>query len=132
MEEKNCTGILEEIADTIDSRHGADPSKSYVAQLFSKAPDGMLKKVGEEATEVVMAAKDVADGKKAKEHLVYEVADLWFHSMVVLSCYGLLPEDVVQELARREGVSLVSSRRRTARPRPRKTKIQIWRMFYAE
>ena len=105
MEEKNCTGILEEIADTIDSRHGADPSKSYVAQLFSKAPDGMLKKVGEEATEVVMAAKDVADGKKAKEHLVYEVADLWFHSMVVLSCYGLRPEDVVQELARREGVS---------------------------
>ena len=119
MEEKNCTGILEEIADTIDSRHGADPSKSYVAQLFSKAPDGMLKKVGEEATEVVMAAKDVADGKKAKEHLVYEVADLWFHSMVVLSCYGLRPEDVVQELARREGVSglVEKANRKTQAPK---------------
>ena len=113
MEEKNCTGILEEIADTIDSRHGADPSKSYVAQLFSKAPDGMLKKVGEEA------AKDVADGKKAKEHLVYEVADLWFHSMVVLSCYGLRPEDVVQELARREGVSglVEKANRKTQAPK---------------
>ena len=113
MEEKNCTGILEEIADTIDSRHGADPSKSYVAQLFSKAPDGMLKKVGEEATEVVMAAKDVADGKKAK------VADLWFHSMVVLSCYGLRPEDVVQELARREGVSglVEKANRKTQAPK---------------
>ena len=119
MEEKNCTGILEEIADTIDSRHGADPSKSYVAQLFSKAPDGMLKKVGEEATEVVMAAKDVADGKKAKEHLVYEGADLWFHSMVVLSCYGLRPEDVVQELARREGVSglVEKANRKTQAPK---------------
>ena len=110
MEEKNCTGILEEIADTIDSRHGADPSKSYVAQLFSKAPDGMLKKVGEEATEVVMAAKD---------DLVYEVADLWFHSMVVLSCYGLRPEDVVQELARREGVSglVEKANRKTQAPK---------------
>ena len=100
MEEKNCTGILEEIADTIDSRHGADPSKSYVAQLFSKAPDGMLKKVGEEATEVVMA-------------------DLWFHSMVVLSCYGLRPEDVVQELARREGVSglVEKANRKTQAPK---------------
>ena len=119
MEEKNCTGILEEIADTIDSRHGADPSTSYVAQLFSKAPDGMLKKVGEEATEVVMAAKDVADGKKAKEHLVYEVADLWFPSMVVLSCYGLRPEDVVQELARREGVSglVEKANRKTQAPK---------------
>ena len=114
MEEKNCTGILEEIADTIDSRHGADPAKSYVAQLFSKAPDGMLKKVGEEATEVVMA-----DGKKAKEHLVYEVADLWFHSMVVLSCYGLRPEDVVRELARREGVSglVEKANRKTQAPK---------------
>ena len=111
MEEKNCTGILEEIADTIDSRHGADPAKSYV--------DGMLKKVGEEATEVVMAAKDVADGKKAKEHLVYEVADLWFHSMVVLSCYGLRPEDVVRELARREGVSglVEKANRKTQAPK---------------
>ena len=112
MEEKNCTGILEEIADTIDSRHGADPAKSYVAQLFSKAPDGMLKKVVEEATEV-------ADGKKAKEHLVYEVADLWFHSMVVLSCYGLRPEDVVRELARREGVSglVEKANRKTQAPK---------------
>ncbi|MCI5850114.1 MAG: phosphoribosyl-ATP diphosphatase [Sutterellaceae bacterium] len=104
-ESRKCGEILEEIADTIDSRHGADPSKSYVAQLFSKAPDGMLKKVAEEASEVIMAAKDVASGSGDKAHLVYETADLWFHSMVVLSCYGLRPEDVVRELARREGVS---------------------------
>lgn len=102
---KDCAGVLEEIADTIDSRHGADPKESYVAQLFKKAPDGMLKKIAEEASEVIMAAKDVANGTGAKDHLVYEVADLWFHSMVALSCYGLRPEDVIAELARREGVS---------------------------
>ncbi|MBQ8828540.1 MAG: phosphoribosyl-ATP diphosphatase [Burkholderiaceae bacterium] len=92
--------VLSEIADVIDSRKGADPQTSYVAKLFSKAPDAALKKVGEEATEVVMAAKD-----GDKDHLIYEVADLWFHSMVVLAQAGLRPEMVVAELARREGVS---------------------------
>ena len=105
MSSQNCEAMLERIADVIDSRHGADPAESYVARLFSKAPDGMLKKVGEEAAEVVMAGKDVAAGGADKAHLVYEVADLWFHTMVVLSCYGLRPEDVVHELARREGIS---------------------------
>ncbi len=92
--------VLSEIADVIDSRKGADPQTSYVAKLFSKAPDAALKKVGEEAVEVVMAAKD-----GDKDHLIYEVADLWFHSMVVLAQAGLRPEMVVAELARREGVS---------------------------
>lgn len=92
--------VISEIADVIDSRKGADPQTSYVAKLFSKAPDAALKKVGEEATEVVMAAKD-----GDPEHLIYEVADLWFHSMVVLSQAGLRPEQVLQELQRREGVS---------------------------
>ncbi|MCD8338828.1 MAG: phosphoribosyl-ATP diphosphatase [Burkholderiales bacterium] len=92
--------IITEIADVIDSRKGADPTTSYVAQLFSKAPDGVLKKIGEEATEVVMAAKD-NDGP----HVIYEVADLWFHTMVLLSQMGLRPEQVLLELKRREGVS---------------------------
>ena len=77
-----------------------DPKVSYVAKLFSKAPDAALKKVGEEATEVVMAAKD-----GDRDHLIYETADLWFHSMVVLSQAGIRPEEVLQELARREGTS---------------------------
>ena len=72
--------VISEIADVIDSRKGGDPKVSYVAKLFSKAPDAALKKVGEEATEVVMAAKD-----GDRDHLIYETADLWFHSMVVLS-----------------------------------------------
>lgn len=92
--------VLGEIADTIESRKGADPSASYVAKLFSKAPDGFLKKIGEEATECVMAAKD-----GNRQDIVYETADLWFHTMVMLAHYGLRPETVIAELARREGVS---------------------------
>lgn len=92
--------VISEIADVIDSRKGGDPKVSYVAKLFSKAPDAALKKVGEEATEVVMAAKD-----GDRDHLIYETADLWFHSMVVLSQAGIRPEEVLQELARREGTS---------------------------
>ena len=75
-----------------------------MARLFAKGPDAFLKKVGEEATEVVMAAKDVDHGAD-KSKLVYEVADLWFHSMVALSYYGLTPADVIIELERREGLS---------------------------
>lgn len=100
-------GVLARLAAVIDSRKpsaGGDPSASYVARLLAKGPDAFLKKIGEEATEVVMAAKD-ADHGGERSKVVYEVADLWFHSMIALSHYGLSPADVVAELARREGVS---------------------------
>lgn len=95
------------LAAVIESRkpaHGGDPEKSYVARLLHKGPDAFLKKIGEEATEVVMAAKDVDHGAD-KSKLVYEVADLWFHTMVALAHYGLAPADVLAELERREGTS---------------------------
>ncbi len=91
---------LERLAAVIESRRGADPDKSYVARLFAKGQDAMLKKVGEEATEVVMAGKD-GDATK----LTGEVADLWFHTLVVLAAHGLKPADVLAELRRREGMS---------------------------
>lgn len=95
---------LARLAEVLESRKSGDPDKSYVARLFAKGPDAFLKKVGEEATEVVMAAKDVDHGAD-KAKIVYEVADLWFHSMIALAHYGLSPADVVKELARREGTS---------------------------
>lgn len=91
---------LERLAAVIESRRGADPDQSYVARLFDKGQDAMLKKVGEEATEVVMAGKD---GDAAR--LTGEVADLWFHCLVVLAAHGLKPADVLAELRRREGMS---------------------------
>jgi phosphoribosyl-ATP pyrophosphohydrolase len=91
---------LSRLADVIEQRRSANPDESYVARLFSKGQDAMLKKVGEEATEVVMAAKD-GDSRK----LTGEVADLWFHCMVVLAANGLRPQDVINELRRREGLS---------------------------
>ena len=98
---------LARLADVIESRkpaNGGDPDASYVARLLHKGPDAFLKKIGEEATEVVMAAKDCdAGGDRAK--LVGEVADLWFHSMIALAHYGLKPADVIAELQRREGLS---------------------------
>lgn len=99
---------LARLADIIESRkpaNGGDPEASYVARLLHKGPDAFLKKIGEEATEVVMAAKDLdaAAGDRAK--LVGEVADLWFHCMIALAHYGLKPADVVAELQRREGLS---------------------------
>ena len=99
--------VLARLAAIIESRkavNGGDPEKSYVARLLHKGPDAFLKKIGEEATETVMAAKDVDHGGDASK-LVYEVADLWFHSMIALAHYGLTPADVVNELARREGLS---------------------------
>ena len=81
--------------------------KSYVAKLFSKAPDGILKKIGEESCEVVMAAKD-----KSPKDIIYETADLWFHTLVMLSHYGLRPETVLAELHRREGLSGLEEKRR--------------------
>jgi phosphoribosyl-ATP pyrophosphohydrolase len=100
-------GALARLAAVIESRktiNGGDPEKSYVARLLHKGPDAFLKKIGEEATEVVMAAKDVDHGAD-KGKILYEVADLWFHSMIVLSHYGLTPAEVVAELERREGTS---------------------------
>ena len=94
------TDTLGALAAVIAQRRSADPSTSYVAKLVHKGLDSMLKKVGEEATELVIAAKD-AD----REQIVYETADLWFHSLVVLSQFGLGPEDVLAELRRREGLS---------------------------
>ncbi len=99
MTEQN-DNVLSRLADVIDSRRGGDPEFSYVARLFSKAPDGILKKIGEEATETVMAAKD-----GAPERIVAECADLWFHCMVMLSHYQLRPEQVLAELDRRAGTS---------------------------
>ena len=101
------TDILARVADVLESRLPANDGNlesSYVARLLHKGPDAFLKKIGEEATETVMAAKDV-DAGADKAKLVYEVADLWFHTMVALTHYGLRPEDVVAELARREGIS---------------------------
>jgi len=98
---------LARLAAVIESRkpaHGGDAQASYVARLLHKGPDAFLKKIGEEATEVVMAAKDVQHGADPAQ-LVYEVADLWFHSMVALAHFGLAPADVIAELERREGTS---------------------------
>ena len=98
---------LARLAAIIESRkpaHGGDPDKSYVARLLHKGPDAFLKKIGEEATEVVMAAKD-ADHGGDRSKILYEVADLWFHSMIALAHYGLKPADVIAELERREGTS---------------------------
>jgi phosphoribosyl-ATP pyrophosphohydrolase len=91
---------LNRLADVLEERKGADPDSSYVARLYAKGLDAILKKVGEEAVETVMAAKD-----GDREHLVYEVADLWFHSLVLLADQGLHPRDVLEELDRRFGLS---------------------------
>jgi phosphoribosyl-ATP pyrophosphohydrolase len=92
--------VLERLAATIASRRGADPSSSYVASLWAKGHDAILKKVGEEATETVMAAKD-----GVPERVAAEMADLWFHCLVLLAHHGLGPADVLAELKRREGRS---------------------------
>jgi phosphoribosyl-ATP pyrophosphohydrolase len=98
---------LARLAQTIESRkpeNGGDPATSYVAKLFNKGDDAILKKIGEEATETVMAAKDARVSGDASG-LLYEVADLWFHSIVLLAKFDLTPQQVLDELARREGLS---------------------------
>ena len=98
---------LAQLAAVIESRkaaHGGDPQISYVARLLDKGPDAFLKKIGEEATEVVMAAKDLDHGGDPAK-LVGEVADLWFHCLIALAHYDLHPRDVIAELRRREGTS---------------------------
>ena len=96
---------LAALADVIESRRGGDPETSYVARLLARAPDAILKKVGEEATEAVMAAKDAAHDVALRDRLVAETADLWFHCLVMLAHYGLRPEQVLAELQRRAGTS---------------------------
>ncbi len=94
------TDILQRLTETLEARKGADPESSYVARLYAKGLDAILKKVGEEATETVMAAKDGQN-----EKIIYEVADLWFHCLILLASRGLSAQDVLNELARREGIS---------------------------
>lgn len=110
----NLDSALAYLADVVDQRRDAfkagevDPKTSYTALLFSKGDDGILKKIGEEATEAVMAAKDARNSNLAPEQqklLVGEMADLWFHCLIALSQFGLRPEDVVAELNRRLGTS---------------------------
>ena len=97
--------ILQRLTETLTARKQAAPETSYVAKLFSKGEDAILKKIGEEATELILASKE-----GDKPHLVYETADLWFHCMVLLAHHGLSAEDVLQELARREGESGIAEK----------------------
>jgi phosphoribosyl-ATP pyrophosphohydrolase len=107
---------LSRLAAVIEARkpeQGGDPATSYVARLFSKGDDAILKKIGEEATELVMAAKDArVDGDTSA--VLYECADLWFHTLVLLAKFDLTPQQVLDELARREGVSGIAEK--AARP----------------
>ena len=100
MGEAGDVAVLARLAATIEARKDADPQSSYVASLFARGDDAILKKIGEEATETVMAAKD---GDKIR--IAAEVADLWFHCLVLLVRHGLGPADVLSELERREGTS---------------------------
>jgi phosphoribosyl-ATP pyrophosphohydrolase len=97
--------ILQRLTETLAGRKQASPDSSYVAKLFSKGEDAILKKVGEEATEVILASKS-----GDKPHLVYETADLWFHCMVLLAHHGLTVSDVLNELERREGLSGIAEK----------------------
>jgi phosphoribosyl-ATP pyrophosphohydrolase len=101
--------ILNQLADLLEARKTADPASSYVAKLYAKGMDSILKKIGEEATETVIAAKG-----GNREEIVYETADLWFHTLVMLAKADIRPQEVLDELARREGVSgLVEKASRT-------------------
>jgi phosphoribosyl-ATP pyrophosphohydrolase len=92
--------VLNKLAEVLEARKGADAGSSYVAGLYAKGLDAILKKIGEEATETVLAAKS-----GAREKIVHETADLWFHTLVMLAHQGLRPDDVLQELERRFGLS---------------------------
>jgi phosphoribosyl-ATP pyrophosphohydrolase len=99
--------VLERLSQVLEERKHADPDGSYVAKLYAKGADAILKKIGEEATETVMAAKD---GEADK--IVHEVADLWFHTLVLLAHRGLGPEAVLNELDRRFGLSGIEEKAR--------------------
>ena len=104
--------ILERLADVIEARKRGDPDVSYVSRLLAKGEDAVLKKVGEEATETVMAGKD-----GVRLRIVEETADLWFHCLIMLAHYGLRPADVLMELRRREGISGIDEKAsRTEKP----------------
>ncbi|HEY4074934.1 MAG TPA: phosphoribosyl-ATP diphosphatase [Herbaspirillum sp.] len=107
MSDTLTSDTLQRLAEVIESRkpaNGGDPEKSYIARLFAKGDDAILKKIGEEATETVMAAKDArVDGNT--DQVLYECADLWFHSLIMLAQFNLTPQQVLDELARREGIS---------------------------
>jgi phosphoribosyl-ATP pyrophosphohydrolase len=98
--------VLQRLGKVIATRKSGDASASYVAELFAKGQDAILRKVAEEAAETVLAAKG---GDKL--HLIKETADLWFHSLVLLAWHGLAPGDVLAELRRREGVSGIEEKR---------------------
>ncbi|MFN7085356.1 MAG: phosphoribosyl-ATP diphosphatase [Burkholderiales bacterium] len=100
------TEILRRLGETIAARRQAEPSASYVASLFAKGQDALLKKVAEEAAETLLASKD---GDKL--HIVREIADLWFHCLVLLAWHGLGPDDVLAELRRREGISGIDEKK---------------------
>jgi phosphoribosyl-ATP pyrophosphohydrolase len=103
------TDILNQLADLLEARKTADPASSYVAKLYAKGMDSILKKIGEEATETVIAAKG-----GNRDEIIYETADLWFHTMVMLAKADIRPQEILDELARREGVSgLVEKASRT-------------------
>jgi phosphoribosyl-ATP pyrophosphohydrolase len=97
--------ILSQLADTLEQRKTAEPSSSYVASLYAKGLDKILEKVGEEAFETVLAAKNLAQDAQKRDQAIYETADLWFHSLVMLSALDIRPEEILNELARREGLS---------------------------
>lgn len=110
----NADLVLTELVATLKSRlpkAGGDPDSSYVAKLYAKGPDAFLKKIGEEATELVMAAKD-----ENHQSIINETADLWFHSLVALTYYGVDPSEVFAELAKRQGVSGLAEK--ASRPHP--------------
>ena len=97
--------ILDDLAQVLESRKDDDPEQSYVASLYAKGTNKILEKIGEEATEVIIAAKDMGESTQARDELIKEVADLWFHSMVLLAHENIQVNDVLDELARRFGVS---------------------------
>lgn len=97
--------VLERLSELLEQRKTADPQSSYVAKLYAKGMDSILKKVGEESAETIIAAKN-----GDKEHLIYETADLWFHTLVMLAHAGLKPNDILDELARREGLSGIAEK----------------------
>ena len=116
------TTILRRLGETIAARKGADAAGSYVAALFAKGEDAILKKVAEEAAETLLASKD---GDKL--HIVRETADLWFHSMVLLAWHGLTPDDVLAELRRREGISGIDEKAAREKERvPQSRGVRAW------
>ncbi|EUJ09547.1 phosphoribosyl-ATP pyrophosphatase [Methylophilaceae bacterium 11] len=102
--------VLSRLAELLEQRKSADPTTSYVAKLYTKGLDSILKKIGEEATETVIAAKD-----GQREAIVYETADLWFHTLVMLAHHNIQPQEILDELARREGLSGIDEK--NARPK---------------